>query len=170
MPSDSDGPVPPGAWAVHATAVAIGDKALLIRGASKAGKSTLALALIGASTAGLPILLVGDDRVLLSWRGDDLVVAPHPRIAGLIEKRGQGILAMPFRTEVPLLGIVDLGIAESPPPRHAGTCDLGGKNFPALSFVVESTWDRRSATVLEWFAATSAAHSPLKWGVNRLQS
>jgi len=72
---------------VHATTVAIGDHAVLLRGPSGSGKSDLALRLIDAGAR-----LVADDQSQL-WRDGDaiLVRAPEP-IVGLIEARGVGIM------------------------------------------------------------------------------
>jgi len=151
--------------AIHATAVAIGGLGLVIRGPSRAGKSTLALALIAASTPALPVTLIGDDRVILSHSGEGVHVAPHPRIAGLIEKRGAGILAMPHAETAPVGGVVDLPAASTVSRDIEGDiallrrCDLMGANFPSLFFVNERTWDARRAVVLKWFGAASAAHS-----------
>jgi HPr kinase/phosphorylase len=140
----------PAPSAIHATAVAIGDRALVIRGPSKSGKSTLALDLIAASTTALPIILIGDDRVLVTRHDDGVSVAPHPRIAGLIEKRGEGILAMPYRTAVPVLGVVDLAAPPGTRDGYASTCDLAGENFPSFQFVTEGEWTLRWKRVLEW--------------------
>jgi len=72
---------------VHATAVAICGRAVLLRGASGSGKSDLALRLIDAGAR-----LVADDQSLL-WRdGDALLVRAPEAIAGLIEVRGVGII------------------------------------------------------------------------------
>ena len=56
-----------GGASVHASAVLVGDRAVLIRGPSGAGKSRLAFDLILAGRAGQipPAVLVGDDRVHL---------------------------------------------------------------------------------------------------------
>lgn len=49
---------------VHGTAAVVGEAGVLIRGASGAGKSSLALALVDAAAArGLFARLVGDDRI-----------------------------------------------------------------------------------------------------------
>lgn len=74
---------------VHATAVAVGAHAVLLRGPSGSGKSDLALRLIDAGAS-----LLADDQTRL-WREGDavLVCAPEP-IAGLLEVRGVGIVRM----------------------------------------------------------------------------
>ena len=57
----------PASASVHASAVLVGNRAVLIRGPSGAGKSRLAFDLILAGRAGqiAPAVLVGDDRVHL---------------------------------------------------------------------------------------------------------
>ncbi len=66
---------------VHASAVLVGDRAVLIRGPSGAGKSRLAFDLILAGRAGQlpPAVLVGDDRVHLDTVDGQLWVRPAPR-------------------------------------------------------------------------------------------
>ena len=63
---------------VHASAVLVGARAVLIRGPSGAGKSRLALDLIEAARAGALLFarLVGDDRVHLEPIGGRLLVRP----------------------------------------------------------------------------------------------
>jgi HPr kinase/phosphorylase len=93
---------------VHATAVAIGGCAMLLRGPSGSGKSDLALRLIDAGAR-----LVADDRSEV-WRdGKVLLVRSPAAIAGLIEVRGVGILRLvPLRaTRLSLL--VDLVAPET---------------------------------------------------------
>lgn len=95
--------------AVHASAVAIAGRGLLITGRSKAGKSRLAATLIAASTPQLPVVLIGDDRILLDRdRAGRLRARAHPRIAGFIEKRGLGIVAVPWRERALLCGLLQL--------------------------------------------------------------
>jgi len=74
---------------VHATAVAIGGRAVLLRGPSGSGKSDLALRLIDAGAR-----LVADDRCELRHDGDAILVRAPAPIAGLIEARGIGILRL----------------------------------------------------------------------------
>src|SRR5689334_12154831 len=78
---------------VHASAVLVGARAVLIRGPSGSGKSRLAFDLILAGRAGQvpPSILVGDDRVRLDTSAGNLIVRPAPELAGLIEIRGLGI-------------------------------------------------------------------------------
>jgi len=92
---------------IHATAVLIGGKGLLIRGPSRSGKSTLALDLL-QGRHGLAAWLIGDDRIALENIGTRIEMRGHPRIAGKIEKRGatpldSKILDVPFAAS----GLVD---------------------------------------------------------------
>lgn len=135
--------------AIHATAVSIHGSALLIVGRSKAGKSRLAIALIDASTARRPIRLIGDDRVLLSRCAGGLVARPHPRIAGFIERRGLGIVAMRHEDAAPVVAIVDLGRGP------AATGLLDGAGLPSLALADPSDDAGRRDVVLRWFPAIS---------------
>lgn len=75
---------------VHASAVALAGRAVLILGASGAGKSGLALQMIARGAA-----LVADDRVVLRRRADGRLTAEAPHaLEGMIEARGIGILRM----------------------------------------------------------------------------
>ncbi|MGB6965971.1 MAG: serine kinase, partial [Xanthobacteraceae bacterium] len=63
---------------VHASAVLVGARAVLIRGPSGAGKSRLALDLIEAGQSGRLLFtrLLGDDRVHLQNAGGRLLARP----------------------------------------------------------------------------------------------
>jgi len=88
---------------IHATAVAIDGRAVLLRGASGAGKSDLALRLIDAGAR-----LVTDDQSELFRRDEAIFVRPPKRISGLIEVRGIGIVRIDAMAEAPVVLIVDL--------------------------------------------------------------
>ena len=92
---------------VHATAVAIDGRAVLLRGAPGSGKSDLALRLIDAGAR-----LVADDQSELHRRGDGLVVRSPATIAGLIEVRGVGIVRLAALREAPVALVADLVAAE----------------------------------------------------------
>ena len=94
---------------IHATALIIGERAVLIRGASGTGKTELAWALLSlAGQCGQFGRLVGDDRVKLEPRNGRLVVSPHPEIAGKMEQRGVGILETSFEPGAIVGLVVDL--------------------------------------------------------------
>lgn len=88
---------------VHGTAVAIDGAAVLLRGASGAGKSDLALRLIDRGAR-----LVADDQAELRRAEDHVLVGAPPVIAGLIEVRGVGILRLDAVPATRLALLVDL--------------------------------------------------------------
>lgn len=93
----------PRAEQIHASAVAVDGRGVLIRGPSGAGKSDLALRLIDEGA-----VLIADDRVDLTPDGGGVLLSGPDNLAGLIEVRGVGIVRVPFETKVPLSLIVDL--------------------------------------------------------------
>jgi len=100
---------------IHASAVLVGARAVLIRGPSGAGKSRLALALIDAARSGRLRFarLVGDDRVHVKSAGGRLLVRPAPTLAGLIEVRGAGILRLDYEASAVVGLVVDLAAADA---------------------------------------------------------
>jgi HPr kinase/phosphorylase len=100
---------------VHASAVKVGDRAVLIRGPSGAGKSRLAFDLILSGRSGQlpPTVLVGDDRVHLATVGGQLLVRPAPALAGLIEVRGLGIRQCDHVEQAVVGLIVDLAATDT---------------------------------------------------------
>ena len=68
----------PATFSLHATAVAIGEAGILIRGASGSGKSSLAMDLIFVARHQARFAsLVGDDRIDLDTRGGVRQDWPH---------------------------------------------------------------------------------------------
>ena len=121
----------------HASAVLIGPKAVLIRGPSGTGKSSLAWRLIEAGQQGaLPFArLVGDDRVALETANDRLLVRPAQALAGLLEIRGLGIRRLEYEP-VAVIGLVlDLGPpgSERLPAPETGQAAIGGIGLPRLA-------------------------------------
>lgn len=121
---------------VHASAVLVGERAVLIRGPSGAGKSRLAFDLILAGRAGqLPqAVLVGDDRVHLDTVAGQLLVRPARELAGLIEIRGLGIRHCDFVGEAVVGLVADLaaGDAERLPSPEALSIRLNGVLLPRI--------------------------------------
>ena len=86
---------------VHASCVLIGEQGVLIRGASGSGKSRLALLLMHqARRHNRFSALVSDDRTALTTlqgsNGTRVIARPHPRIAGVLERRGVGLVTGPW--------------------------------------------------------------------------
>ena len=103
------------AASVHASAVKVGSRAVLIRGPSGSGKSRLAFDLILCARSGQlpPAVLVGDDRVRLDTGGGQLLVRPVDELAGLIEIRGLGIRRTDFVAEAEVGLVIDLAAADA---------------------------------------------------------
>ncbi|HEY0912354.1 MAG TPA: HPr kinase/phosphatase C-terminal domain-containing protein [Bradyrhizobium sp.] len=134
---------------VHASAVLVDHRAVLIRGPSGAGKSRLAFDLILAGRSGQipPAVLVGDDRLHLFASEGQLVVRPAPPLAGLIEIRGLGIRRCDFIAQAVVGLVVDLAATDAarlPPPEALQTRIHGvqipripvGPGFLALPLIV----------------------------------
>jgi serine kinase of HPr protein (carbohydrate metabolism regulator) len=88
---------------VHASTVALDGRAVVIGGPSGAGKSDLALRLLDRG-----FTLVSDDQTLVRRDGDRLIATAPPNIAGKLEVRGIGIVAMERLSDVPVALIVEL--------------------------------------------------------------
>lgn len=94
---------------LHASAVAVGGRGLLITGEAGAGKTTLALEMMALGAE-----LVADDRVRAEPdAAGRLRLSAPPGIAGLVEVRGFGLARLPTRTEAVLTLIADLDVAEA---------------------------------------------------------
>ena len=101
---------------VHASAVSIDGRGVLVTGRSGAGKSSLALELIALGAE-----LVADDRVELVSDGGGVEMRCPAPIRGLIEARGVGLLRAPAASgPIALALCADLDIIEEermPPAR-----------------------------------------------------
>jgi HPr kinase/phosphorylase len=100
---------------VHASAVLVGSRAILLRGPAGSGKSRLALGLIRAGQAGHLRMarLVADDRVQLEARHGRILARPAPALAGLIEACGIGIRRLPYEPVAVLGWVVDLAASDA---------------------------------------------------------
>jgi HPr kinase/phosphorylase len=141
---------------VHASAVVVGEAGMLIRGPSGAGKSSLALALIAATrNAGSFARLVGDDRIRLECRGGRLIARAHPLTLGQIERRGQGLLALPVLASAVLRLVIDLAPAAELGPRYPEPGDdvviLAGAELPRLKLSQDRGASDLASTVLQLF-------------------
>lgn len=122
---------------IHASAVLVGSRAVLVRGPSGSGKSRLALGLVQAGLTGLlPFArLVGDDRVHLEALNGRLLVRPAATLTGLLEVRGLGIRRLPYEPVAVLGLVVDLAAADAArlPLPDADTVTLDGISLPRLA-------------------------------------
>jgi len=123
---------------VHGSCVVWPQGAVLLRGGSGAGKSDLALRAIDLGAE-----LVADDQIWLRRDRDRVLAEPPPNLAGLIEVRGVGILAIGHRAPAPLVLVVDLVADELverlPEPQST---ELIGINLPLLRL---SPWPASAA-------------------------
>jgi serine kinase of HPr protein (carbohydrate metabolism regulator) len=116
---------------IHATAVLVGAKALLIRGEPGSGKSRLALQLIQT----LPFArLIGDDRVHLEAQNGRLLVRPADSLAGMIEIRGIGIRNVPYEAVAAVGRVLDLmSAAERLPEPDEQKAVISGVTLPRIA-------------------------------------
>jgi serine kinase of HPr protein (carbohydrate metabolism regulator) len=102
---------------IHGTCVAFGAYAALLRGASGSGKSDLALRFLALPADGEHApMLVADDQIFITARGNALFASVPPTIAGNLEVRGIGIVELPYVAEAELVLAVDL-VARQDVPR-----------------------------------------------------
>jgi len=122
---------------VHASAVLVGPRAVLIRGPSGSGKSQLALELIEMARArALPFVrLVADDRVHLEAVHGRLLVRPAGPLAGLIEARGIGLMRLAHESSAVVGLVVDLGAADAQrlPEASSRKTEIDGIELPRLA-------------------------------------
>lgn len=118
----------------HATALVVGECGVLIEGPAGSGKSSVAGALLRqAHVRGWFARLVGDDRVGLTVLAGRLTARPHPAVAGLIERRGAGLVPVDHEPACVLHLVVRLmasadgmpaRIPEAPPRWRLAEVDL----------------------------------------------
>src|ERR1700733_11051047 len=123
---------------VHASAVLVGARAVLIRGPSGAGKSRLALELIDLAGSGRLRFarLIGDDRVHLESAGGRLLVRPAGALSGLLEVRCAGILRFPHEPCAVVGLVVDLEAKDAerlPEKAETRLIDIEGVSLPRLA-------------------------------------
>jgi serine kinase of HPr protein (carbohydrate metabolism regulator) len=121
---------------IHASAVLVGPKAVLIRGPSGSGKSHLAWQLLQAAAHGaLPFArLIADDRAEFEARSGRLLVRPALALAGLIEIRGLGLRRLPYEPVAVVGLVVDLAAEDGArlPEPEAGKAVVAGLELPRL--------------------------------------
>lgn len=100
---------------VHATAISVGGRGVLIRGPSGSGKSDLALRCLALAPSALlsdPVMLVADDQVILrsdTSREQPRLVATSPAtLRGKLEVRGLGILEVAATETADIVLVADI--------------------------------------------------------------
>ena len=88
---------------LRGTCIAVEGSGVLLRGPSGSGKSDLALRLIDAGGC-----LVADDYTDLSEVGGQLVATAPPKLHGLLEVRGIGIIRLQAIPSATLIACIDL--------------------------------------------------------------
>lgn len=145
---------------VHASAVAIGEAGLLIRGASGVGKSFLSLALLAlARQEGLFARLIGDDRVALAACGGRVIARPVSPLEGLVERRGLGLTPEPYLSAAVIRLIVDCKGEEPPrmPEPEALVEQVLGIDLPRLMIRGQAGDERLVLAALRLFQDESFA-------------
>ena len=147
---------------LHATCVSIDGRGILLQGPPGSGKSDLALRLIDQPGMGIDgqlkrAQLVVDDQVWVTRREQRLIATAPETLAGKLEIRGLGILAVPNASEVELA----LGVRLSPAAaieRMPGDAhlDILGLSLPlVLIDPACASAPGRIRTALDWLEARS---------------
>ena len=122
---------------LHASAVLVGARAVLIRGPSGSGKSKLARELIESARGNGSgfARLVGDDRVHLETASGRLLVRPAQALAGLLEVRGVGVLRVDHEPVAVVGLVVDLNAVDADrlPEPERQRIEIEGVVLPRLA-------------------------------------
>lgn len=145
--------------AIHANALVLGEAGVLIRGPSGSGKSSLTLALLAlACGRGLFAALIGDDRVFIRAKGQQILASGAPNVLGLIERRGYGVVRARTEPCAVIRLVVDLSRRCERGPRlpdeDALSVSLGEINLPRLAFDAATAPVERGYAVLEYLDKT----------------
>lgn len=115
---------------LHATCVAIDGRAVLLSGASGMGKSDLALRLIDRGAR-----LVSDDYTLVKRIDGRLVATAPATIAGRMEVRGLGVVAMAHLDDAPVALLVELADRVERMPDEAAVRAVAGVDVPVVRLI-----------------------------------
>jgi serine kinase of HPr protein (carbohydrate metabolism regulator) len=142
---------------IHASAVLVGAKAVLIRGPSGSGKSRLAWDLVQAGDRGdLPFArLVADDRAYVEVHGSRLLIRPARQLAGMIEVHGLGIRRLDYEPIANIGWVIDLASPDGArmPTKEAKETAVLGVVLPRLSVALGMA---ALPLVLAWLRTTAA--------------
>ena len=145
---------------VHASTLVVGEHGILIRGPSGSGKTRLLLALVAEASRNAFARLVADDRTMLSRHAGRLVARPHPAIAGLVERRGLGIVMLVSEPACRVSLVIDL-LPETWPPRmpdeQDGSTTLAGIQIPRLAVASRAPTPDAVATILTKLATLTTS-------------
>ena len=144
---------------IHASAVLVGARAVLIRGPSGSGKSQLALALLEAAQTGTLRFarLVADDRAEIEALHGRLLVRPAEALAGLIEVRGLGIQRVAYEPTAIVGLIIDLAAPDASrmPEPAAQNREIEGITLPRLAVAAGQSPLPQVLTYLRTFNAVT---------------
>jgi serine kinase of HPr protein (carbohydrate metabolism regulator) len=134
---------------VHATTVDLDGQGVMLRGPSASGKSDLGLRLIDAGAR-----LVADDRTDLTLSGDAVLATAPKELAGRMEVRGIGIVAVAPVADTRLVLVVDLvdvgDMQRLPEPE---TVDVLGVTLPLVRLsAFEASAPAKVRTALKSYA------------------
>ena len=136
----------------HASVVAFGPhRGVLILGASGAGKSRLALALIDQGAE-----LVADDQVVLMAQGGSLYARAPRAIAGMIEARGVGLLRLSHRRLAQIALVVDLDRPRGARLPKPDTITIAGVTLICLPGTAKTPFARAIAHYISGAGCTEA--------------
>ena len=124
---------------VYGSAIAVGGRGFLIRGASGSGKSGLVLQMMALGAD-----LISDDQVIMERSAGTIIMSAPQTLLGKIEARFVGILNVPTRKNVVLNHVVDLDVdsqAQLPQLQHCEVLGLridllNGRNVPNLASIL----------------------------------
>lgn len=138
----------------HGTALILGERGVLITGASGSGKSTFALNLLSRAVATSRFArLIADDQLFLSCKSGRLICLAPETIRGLAEIRGLGPWPVPFEPA----GVIDLVVRLTPDGEaerfpEPATMELAGCRLPCLA-LAERNAIGAALAVDAWLAA-----------------
>lgn len=137
-----------GALHIHAVAIQLGCRGVLIEGPAGAGKTTLGFELVERMRgAGRHGAFIADDRCLIHSSGGRLIARAPDALAGLAELHGLGIARIPHADA----GVIDLVVRlvpgedaeRMPEPQVRALCDV---SLPCLPVGVRQA--RRNARLI----------------------
>lgn len=136
---------------IHATAVVVDGKGLLITGKSGAGKTSLALTLIDMCRARQGrAFFIADDQVWLSTVNGRLVAEAPATISGLVELRGFGPASIANERRAIIDALVALDDNNNAPRVHLQERGLlQGVTLPKLTLPVVSS-NGSARAILAW--------------------